>query len=112
MDVAAIVSVSLAAVAAAAILAWLVWSGIAGRRDAQRVRDHAIAGRARIVTMEELEVGHLWLELELEIPGRPARTMKHSFNAVPGSEPKVGQWMRVRVHPDDANVIFLDGVEP
>ncbi len=111
MDVAAIVSVSLAALVGISILAWMVWRAIDRSRDAQRVRDHAIAGRARILTLEELEVGHLWLELDLDVPGQAPRTMKRSFNAVPGGEPKVGQWMRVRVHPDDANVIFLDGVE-
>lgn len=112
MDVAGIVTLCVLALAALAIAVWFAWGFVEGRRDEQRVREAAIPARARILDVKELEIGHLWLELELHVEGAPPRTIERSFNAMPGKEPRVGQWIRARIHPDDASTIFLDDVEP
>lgn len=112
VDEGVIVMVAVGALVVVAFVGYFGWSVVAGRREERRVREAAIAARGRILAVEELEIGHLSLQLELHVEGRAPRTIAHSYNAIPGREPRVGQWLRVSLHPEDGRVISFEGVEP
>jgi hypothetical protein len=84
---------------------------ILARRDARRLAEAAIPARARILAVSPLEESHVWLELELHVPGHPPRLVERSYNTV-GEDPPVGAWLRVRIHPDHPNELHLDALEP
>lgn len=96
------------------LVAWWLWRE--ARRTArynERLRNSALVGTGKVLEIEPIPendtLPQMTLTLEIQLPGQPPRRARVYHHCQAGREPRLGDRLPLRVHPDHPEDIYLEG---